>query len=164
MKKTIFILIFCTVTPAQAGDLYLDVNGYSWHSNNTYIYRGQPGKYNGKNSGLGFTYGINKHVEAFAGYYYNSYNRDTVYGGVKIKHDIAIGDATITPGINIGAATGYDKTPAQSEHYQLVIMPAVRVAYRGVGLTLGYLPRVERENFKAVSAITAQVNIHLGVF
>lgn len=164
MKKTIFILIFCAAAPVQAGDLYLDVNGYSWHSNETYAYRGRLEKYNSRNTGLGFTYAFNKHIEAFAGNYYNSYNRNTIYGGAKIKHDFAISDLTITSGINIGVATGYDKTPVQSDYYQLVIMPAARITYRGVGLTLGYIPRVERENFKAVSTITAQVNIRVGVF
>lgn len=154
------ILLFAS-NASHAGDLYLDVNGYSWHSKQDYIYRGQPGKYNPYNAGIGVTYGLTQNVEAFAGYYYNSFNRDTVYGGVKIKHDFDFGNFTITPGINFGVATGYADTPAQSDYYQLVIMPAVRVTYRGIGLTLGYVPRIEKENFDAVSIITAQINIRL---
>lgn len=161
MKKIIAIIIFAAVVPAHAGDLYLDINGYSWHSNDTYVYQGKRHEYNSKNAGLGVTYGINKYVEAFAGFYDNSYNRDTLYGGAKIKLDFEVAGVTITPGLNVGAATGYADTPAQSDYYRLVIIPAVRVTYRGVGLTLGYVPRIEKENFDAVSAITAQINIRL---
>lgn len=161
MKKITTALLLVASTASHARDLYLDVNGYSWHSKDSYVYRGQPGKYNPYNAGLGVTYGLTKNVEVFAGYYYNSFNRDTVYGGAKIKHDFAFGDVTITPGLNIGVATGYANTPAQSDYYQLVIMPAVRVTYRGIGLTLGYVPRIEKENFDAVSIITAQINIRL---
>ena len=161
MKTIITILALLAAIPAHAGDLYLDVNGYSWHSSDTYVYKGKRQEYNSKNAGLGLTYGINKYVEAFAGFYDNSYNHDTLYGGVKIKLDFEVAGVTITPSLNVGVATGYADTPAQSDYYQLVIMPAVRVTYRGVGLTLGYVPRVEKENFDAVSTITAQINIRL---
>ena len=161
MKKIIPILILFASAPALAGDLYLDVNGYSWHSQDTYVYKGKRHEYNSNNAGIGFTYGLNKYVEAFAGYYYNSFNRDTLYGGAKLKRDFAFGNVTITPGLNVGVATGYSKTPAQSDYYQVVIMPAVRVTYRGVGMTLGYLPPFEKENFAAVSVITAQINIRV---
>lgn len=158
MRKIITILLFLATAPAQAGDLYLDVNGYSWHSKEEYVYRGQPGKYNAHNTGLGVTYELTQYTEVFAGYYYNSFKRDTVYGGVKIKHDFAFGEVTITPGLNVGVATGYANTPAQSDYYQLVIMPAVRLTYRGVGFTVGYVPRIEKPNFDAVSAVTFQFN------
>lgn len=161
MKKIITALIFLASSPALAGDLYLDVNGYSFHSSDSYVYRGKPGKYNPQNAGLGVTYGLAKNVEVFAGYYYNSFNRDTLYGGAKLKHDFAFGNVTVTPGLNVGVATGYENTPAQSDYYQVVIMPTVRVTYRGVGMTLGYVPRFEKENFTAVSIITAQINIRV---
>lgn len=154
-------LLLAGSTATHAGDLYLDVNGYSFHSKDSYVYRGQPGKYNPRNPGIGVSYAFAKNAEVFAGYYYNSFNRDTVYGGVKIKHDFDFGNFTVTPGLNVGFATGYANTPAQSDYYQLVIMPAVRVTYRSVGMTLGYVPRVQKENFDSVSIITAQVNFLL---
>lgn len=158
-KKIIVAILLAAAVPAHAGDLYLDVNGHSWHSKNTYTYRGQQGEYNGQNPGLGVTYGLGNHLEAFTGYFVNSFQRATVYGGAKIKHDLVFGKVTVTPGLNIGIATGYDKTPAQSDYYQFVIMPAVRIVYRDVGVTLGYVPKVEKENFDAVSTLTLQINV-----
>lgn len=162
--KNILALFFFLAAPAQAGDLYLDVNGYSWHSKESYVYRGQPGTYNPRNAGLGVTYGLSQYTEVFAGYYYNSFNRDTLYGGFKLKHDFDLGSVTITPGLNVGVATGYANTPAQSDYYQLVIMPAVRLTYRGVGFTIGYVPRIEKENFDSVSAVILQFNFRVWRF
>lgn len=164
MKTIITILALLAAIPAQAGDLYLDVNGYSWHSNDTYVYKGKRHDYNAENSGLGLTYGLNKYVEASAGFYNNSYYKQTLYGGLKIKHDIVFGNLVVSPGLNVGVATGYADTPIHADYYQVVIMPAVRVTYRGMGLTVGYVPRVEKENFVPVSTITAQVNIRVGGF
>lgn len=162
MKNIIALLSFFVCTPALAGDLYLDINGYSRHSNDTYVYKGQVHEFNSNNLGLGLTYGVNKYVEAFAGFYDNSFNKTTLYGGAKLKLDFNIADVTITPGLNVGAATGYADTPAMSDYYQVVVMPTVRVTYRGVGLTIGYVPIVERENFVSVSTVTAQINIRIG--
>lgn len=164
MKNIITVFLLLVAAPAQAGDLYLDVNGYSWHSKQNYVYRGQAGTYNPHNAGLGVTYGLSQYTEVCAGYYYNSFNRDTLYGGVKIKHDFDLGSVTITPGLNVGVATGYANTPAQSDHYQLVIMPAVRLTYQGVGLTIGYVPRLEKENFDSVSAVILQFNFRVWRF
>lgn len=162
MKRIAAAVFLFASAPSHAGELYLDINGYSWHSNDTYVYKGKRQDYNAENFGLGLTYGINKYVEASAGFYNNSYYKQTLYGGLKIKHDIVFGNLVVSPGLNVGVATGYADTPIHADYYQIVIMPAVRVTYRGMGLTVGYVPRVEKENFVPVSTITAQVNILFG--
>lgn len=165
--KTVFAVVWWFVVaivvsaPALAGDLYLDVNGYSWHGKDTYEYQGKRHEYNSNNAGLGVTYGLIKYVEVFAGFYDNSYRRNSIYGGVKIKKDFMFGEITITPGINVGVSTGYEDTQVQADRYQVVAMPAVRILYRGVGLTIGYIPAIEKEEpgYVSVSTITAQINI-----
>lgn len=176
MKTAIILALILFSTQASSNELFLDINGLSWHSKDTYVYHeireteprigaatgiGKPQEYNGKNAGLGLTYVVNNYLETFVGFYDNSYNRDTVYGGLRLKHDFLVFGVTVTPSLNIGAATGYSDTPVRSDYYQLVIMPAVRVTYNGFGVTIGYLPLVERDNLIAVSTITAQVNVRL---
>lgn len=164
MKTIIAAIALLAALPAQAGDLFLDINGYSFHSNETYKYNGKREKFNSQNAGVGLTYGMGKYIEASAGYFRNSFDKDTIYGSAKLKYSFNFGEVSVTPGINIGLATGYMDTPVQSDQYQVVVMPTLRLTYRGVGLTLGYFPQVEKENFIAVSVITAQINVRIGRF
>lgn len=163
MKNIIAVFFLLVAAPAQAGDLYLDINGYSQHSNKTYSYKGVH-EYNTKNAGLGLTYSANKYLEASAGFYENSYNTRSLYGSTKIKYEIELSTVTVTPAISVGVATGYMNTPAQADCLQVFVMPAVRLAYRDVGFTIGYVPRIKKENFQAVSAVTLQFNFRVWRF
>lgn len=162
MKTAIILVLILCSAQASANELYLDINGISIHSNKTYRYQGRTHNYNSQNVGLGFTYGLlNSYAEASAGFYDNSYNKDTIYGFIRLKHDLSIGELTISPGVNFGLVTGYWDTPMQADYYQVIVAPTVRVTYHGVGLTIGYVPGVEKGNLKPVSTITAQVNVRL---
>lgn len=163
MKNIIVLFFFLTAAPAQANDLYLDVNGYSWHSYDTYTYKGVH-EYNTKNAGLGLTYSANKYLEASVGFYENSYNTRSLYSSAKIKYEFELSTVTVAPAITVGVATGYTNTPAQADRLQVFVMPAVRLAYRNVGFTIGYVPRVKKENFDAVSAVTLQFNFRVWRF
>lgn len=163
MKNIIVVFFSLVAAPAQAGDLYLDVNGYSWHSSDTYTYKGVH-EYNTNNAGLGMTYSANKYLEASAGFYENSYYTRSLYGGAKIKYDINISKVNVAPAISVCIATGYVDTPDHANYLQVFMMPAVRLAYRGVGFTIGYVPRIEKENTMSVSAITLQFNFRVWRF
>lgn len=161
MKTAIILAIILLSAQANANELFLDINGFSMHSKETYKYKGTRQEYNSNNTGLGLTYGLNKYTEASAGFYKNSYNKDTIYGLVRLKYDISMGNMTITPGINIGIVTGYWDTPVQADYYQVLVAPTVRVTYHGIGFTIGYVPGSEKDNLNPVSTITAQINIML---
>lgn len=163
MINIIAVFFLLVAAPAQASDLYLDVNGYSWHSNDTYTYKGEH-EYNTNNAGLGLTYSANKYLEASAGFYENSYNTRSLYGSTKIKYEIELSKVTVTPAISVGVATGYVDTPNQADCLQVFVMPTVRLAYRGVGFTIGYLPRIKKENLVPVSTITLQFNFRVWRF
>lgn len=151
-------------SPARAGDLFLDINGYSKHSLDGYKYRGVYHQFNSRNTGLGLTTGLGKYFEASAGFFDNSYGRTSGYVGAKLKHDFAHGHFRVSPGINVGVASGYQHTPVHSAALQPVLIANVRVTWRGVGATLGYLPRTNTDTGVPVSTITFQINLQLGKF
>ena len=162
MKNYVLALVLFAAIPAQAGALTLDINGASRHSKDTYRYQGKTHKYNESNLGAGLTYGVNKYVGVTAGFFDNSYYQTTVYAGVKLGYDIVFGDVVVSPGVQAGYASGYADTPVQSSSLQPVVLPNLRVSYRGVGVTVGYVPRVASGVTDSVSVVTVQLNIRLG--
>ena len=162
MKNYVLALAVFAAVPAQAGDLWLDINGFSQHSKDTYWYLGKKHKYNESNPGLGLTYRANKWLDFSAGFYENSYYHTTVYGAVRIGYEIALGDVVISPGLQSGFATGYEKTPVSSGLLRPFVFPSLRIAYRNIGVTIGYFPKITQPDIVAISIITMQVNIELG--
>ena len=163
MRAYIAALAVFAAVPAQAGDIWLDINGASRHSKDTYFDRGKTHRYNESNLGLGLTYDANKYVGVTAGFYDNSYYQTTVYAGVRLGYSFVVGDVVVSPGIHAGYASGYADTPVHSSRLRPVVVPNLRVAYRGVGVTIGYVPRVASGDDATVSfsVVTAQVNINL---
>lgn len=162
MKNYIAAIALVAAMPAQAGDLTLDINGVSQHSKDTYWYQGKTHRYNESNLGLGLTYGVKKYVDVSAGFFENSYYRTTVYAGFRLGPEFVFGDVVVSPGIQAGYASGYVNTPVNSSSLRPVVLPNLRVAYRGVGVTVGYVPRVASGSVESVSVVTVQVNIKLG--
>lgn len=162
MKNHIVALALFAAVPAQAGDLTLDINGLSQHSKDTYRYQGKTHRYNETNLGLGLTYGVNKYVDVSAGFFENSYYRTTVYAGFRLGPEFVFGDFVVSPGIQAGYASGYANTPVHSSRLRPVVLPNLRVSYRGVGVTVGCMPRVVSGSTVAVSVVTVQLNIKLG--
>lgn len=149
-------------SPARAGDLFLDINGYSQHSRDTYRYRGRIHDFNSRNAGLGLTVGLGNYFEVSGGFYKNSYDRTSGYLGAKLKHDFVLGHFRLTPGLSVGLASGYQHTPIHSAYLQPALITTVRLTYRGVGTTLGYIPRANVDYGVPVSTVTLQINIQLG--
>lgn len=148
-------------SPTRADDLFLDLNGISKHNKSTYLYRGATHDYNSRNTGLGLTAGLNKYFEASGGFYDNSYDRRSLYTSVTLKHDLPYRDFRITPGISVGVVTGYKHTPVHAATLQPSLIASVRATWRGVGFTVGYIPRVNRGEGIPVSVITLQANVQL---
>ncbi|MHB0978435.1 MAG: hypothetical protein ACYC1K_03500 [Minisyncoccota bacterium] len=162
MKPLIlFLAIMLPHNISTAGELYIDINGKAWHDNKTYRYEKQTFNYNENNLGLGLTYSIHKYIEISTGYYYNSFRRNTLYGAAKLKYDIKYKAFTITPGLGLGLVTGYEDTPVKADIIQPVVIPVLRIVYEKVGLTIGYLPKTERQTAKnfSTSALTVQLNL-----
>lgn len=162
MTKNILAAALVLASFPAAGDVFLDINGASKHSKDTYHYRGVTQEYNSRNAGLGLTVDLNKYFDLSGGFYDNSYNRLSVYGGVTIKHDLFYGDFRITPGVAVGVATGYRNTPVHASVLQPTLMATVRVTWRGVGFTAGYMPASNMaEGVNPVSVVTLQANVQI---
>ena len=101
--------------PAAQGDLWLDVNVGSRHSEDRYLWRGQVREYNERNLGLGLGYEWRSWLEAKAGWFENSYEKTSVYAVVNAKWDLAGRSRwLVAPGISGGLITGYHDTPEQT--------------------------------------------------
>ena len=151
------ILVISMVSINANADTYLDINGFSKHSQPYYIYKGEYSKFNSQNFGVGITNTINKNLDFKVGMYYNSYYKLTVYSGFNLNTDFIVKDFTVTPGIMVGGATGYNNTPVHSGFIQFVVIPNIAVNYKKVGVTFGYIPAGQvREGEEAVSVVTMQ--------
>lgn len=105
------LLSSCTAAIAAQGDVWLDVHGVSYHdkAGRCYTEAGVCKKFNEFNRGVGLSYGAQDWLEVSAGYYRNSYDENTVYMSGTLKHDIPIGNFTVSPGLRLGIATGYER-------------------------------------------------------
>ena len=160
--KTILAAALVLASFPAAGEVFLDINGASKHSNDTYRYRGVKHEYNSRNAGLGLTYGLNKYFDLSGGFYDNSYGRLSLYSGVTLKYDLLYGDFRVTPGVIVGLATGYGRTPVHASLLQPTLMAVVRVTWRGVGFTAGYMPASNMaEGVTPVSVVALQANVQI---
>ncbi len=126
---------------AAAGDLRVDLNLASKHTSaSQYTYNGKTKDYNEQNYGLGLSYDIDGTFEATAGFFSNSYAKNSNYAGVKVKHDFWFGRLTVTPGVTFGLVTGYDDTEVDAAKYQPIAVPSVAFEYNNFSTTIGYIP------------------------
>lgn len=143
---------------AQKGDLWLDMNVTSWHSNETYTWKGNTKKYNSDNIGLGLSYEVEDWYEVKVGVYDNSYYKTTVYGGVNVKHDLAASrNWTIAPGLTAGVVTGYNDTPMHAAAIAPILLPNVELGYDQWRAVVGFIP-VRAFGFGNTDVITVQVS------
>lgn len=120
------------------GDVYLDINGASRHSENK-----EDGKrFNETNTGAGFRYewGDTKGISKFAmaGQYKNSIDKNTNYAGGGFLKRIAGNDNyNLSIGGVAGAATGYGDgvTP--------IAMPMISAGSNGARINLMYAPKTD---------------------
>lgn len=95
--------------------------------------------YNTKNSGFGITWQPSKTYEIRAGYYKNSYYKQSEYFIVNLfPHPRSVGNWDINPAFGLGAVTGYKGTDgdvgATLGSAQLGLVPNVSFTYRPLGL------------------------------
>jgi hypothetical protein len=152
MKKFIFatIVIFTTATSipawADSGQLWLDINVTSIHGKDTWEYNGKEGAYNENNFGLGLGYQVSDFGEWKIGFYENSYNKTSVYAGMRFRTNLLLGfieDPTwvFAPGLTLGVITGYNDTPEEARALNPVILPSIDIGHRSIGrMNVGFLP------------------------
>src|SRR4030065_2163979 len=95
--STLLFLMGC-VGVAEGQAVFLDVNGFSKHTQETFVYQGQQETFNGDNAGLGVTAALSKHIDLKVGFYDNSYFHTTVYGGGDVKAEDAFRQMKLHPG------------------------------------------------------------------
>lgn len=116
--------MFSTCVMAQAAD-WLVVSGASWHFEKRYQYRAE-------NPGLGWERNLDEMpLSVMAGFYLNSYNRETVYAGARWE-PFRWSHARL--GLFGGVASGY-WTP-------VVTMPILSLEYRRVGINIMAVPTI----------------------
>jgi hypothetical protein len=95
-----------TQTIAAEGDLWLDINGLSYHAADIRQYCKDDlcRPFNKVNKGLGISYGTHDNIELKTGFYENSYHANTVYAGAHLHTKPQRG---VEVGLNLGLASGY---------------------------------------------------------
>lgn len=160
-KTSLLIFVFAlTASAAHAldqGQWTLDINGASWHSENSYFHGGQNRQYNESNLGLGLSYGFHDNLDLKVGFFDNSYQKTSVYAGAFAHWDFYTQDRqwVISPGAFLLLASGYENTPENAPAIAPVPGFAVGVGHRKLRLNLGYIP------FGQVQLATAQLQILL---
>jgi hypothetical protein len=114
-------------------------------------------KFNSANFGLGLKYGLAKYADAFVGFYDNSYDKTSFYGGVNIKRDFHPGGGKfrVAPGLKLGLVTGYAGTPDNDAAWgpgdtAPMAIPNIEVGYGSVYTNAGYIPAVGENSTWAV--------------
>lgn len=142
-KKYILFLIvsfsfFTPMTQAEEGDVFLDINLLSIHDPSTYVEDNNVKDYNDDTHGLGVTYDLAKHYQLKFGWYKNSYNEPSWYGGINIKTDWKY----VQPGIAFVGVTGYDDTIEETAVVAFLALPNLSVPInRDHRLFVGYIPK-----------------------
>ena len=185
----IAIIITCVLAGrAEAGDLWLEVNGLSYHTESDYhdgyekrygsLYelqgpgccRSDDGKtlykyvekresYNAYNYGLGAMYELDDHIAVKGGFYDNSYSKTSVYAGVNVRWEIPVGKLKVIPNTTVGFVTGYDDTEVDASKYQLTALPAVGIGTDNVRVNVGYIPNKIIFGAEYADVITAQLQL-----
>ncbi len=95
-------LIFIPIADADS----IDVNLISKHIDTKY-------NFNEENFGLGYTKDFHPHWQGKVGFYKNSYNKDSIYAMINLKHDAK----RFAYGIQFGFVSGYDKIKPKERTY-----------------------------------------------
>ena len=109
--------------------------------------------YNSANYGFGLKYGLAKYADAFVGFYDNSYDKTSFYGGVNIKRDFYPGGGKfrVAPGLKLGLTTGYEGTPDDDAAWgpggtAPMAVPNIEVGYGSVYTNAGYIPAIGEQS------------------
>ncbi len=143
---------------AAENDLWLDINMGSHHERGYWWTRDDngnitEGEFNQKNFGLGLTYGVDKYIDVYGGFYDNSYNNNSFYAGALVKYPLFTKKSNwlrLEPGIKLTAATGYLDTPDEKDTINgIMYAPMLHLGIQivdTVGISLGYVPDIDGDN------------------
>lgn len=145
MKRIILIIIAMLSTPALAcEETSLVLNLASHHSGD--------GEFNEKNYGMGGACKY-KGLTYSAGFYDNSYDKTSYYGGVGIETS-----GTYRAGLSLLAVSGYKDFVESASRVSLVPLPELSANYGRYKIMLGYLPGID----DGPSVTTLRAGIILG--
>lgn len=99
-------------------------------------YRDRDGyhEFNENNTGGGLSYEVSNNFEVGAGFFKNSYNNRSVYGGIDFHTSRT---RYLSVGVALGPITGYQNTP-QATHW--MILPNIVFGTGRVRTKIGYIP------------------------
>lgn len=81
MIRFYFLPLLLLTSTAHAGDVWINLYGYSYHPDNVHLQN----KLNGDNNGWGLRYQFNKNVFADGGRFFDSYRNKSVYAGAALQ-------------------------------------------------------------------------------
>ena len=129
-----------SVFAMQTGEWSIDLNGLSWHSEDRYNDDGEKRRYNEGNAGLGGSYAWNDWIDIKAGFFENSYYKNSLYGGAFLHRDFYSGAWTFAPGVSLLLVSGYDDTPQDAPVVAPILVPGVVFGPRAMKISLGFVP------------------------
>ena len=89
---------------------------------------------NERNLGIGIGYNITENIQARVGTYHNSYDNQSIYGGLYIY--------TNSYGVQIGPVTGYDD-------YKYMVLPTISIPlHNRLTAELGIIPSIDGVGIK----------------
>ncbi|MGH1485069.1 MAG: hypothetical protein ACRBCI_02540 [Cellvibrionaceae bacterium] len=140
-RYCVFIVIWmCSsqLFALDANEWTLDINTGSKHSSETY---GKNKYYNEENNGFGMTFGYSDMIDIKIGFFDNSYNKSSVYGGAVFNKDYYIfNDIVVSPGVGLMFTTGYHDTPIDAPALAPIVYPTITIGHKTLRSTIGYVP------------------------
>lgn len=146
-RQSIYLLttlLLVTVQPVDAAEWWFTPGGVSDH------HTSEPGK-NENNFGMGLLYEWSDSPDTkryyTGGYYRNSQDGDTLYGGYGIKHTvISHGDWYVDFGAVAGVLTGYEAASIIP-----VVLPTLTIGNNSAAVNIQYVPSVNDMNAETVT-------------
>lgn len=132
----IFVGIVLVIQSAHAspGTYWGEYHVGSRHSTPGYYDNGVYHKWNEKNTGGGLSYEVSYNFETTLGFYRNSYNKLSVYGGVDFH---TASSRAWRVGVSLGPITGYKDTPQKS---RFMVLPNIVLNEGTVRTKIGLIP------------------------
>lgn len=128
------VLLVVADAHSRQGTTWGEYHVGSNHSEVGYTDRTGYHKFNENNTGGGISYEVSNNFEVGAGFFKNSYNNRSVYGGVDFHTSRA---RYLSVGVSLGPITGYKDTPQGN---RWMVLPNVVFGNDKVRTKIGYIP------------------------
>lgn len=125
------VVMLAAAGDALAGDTSLVVSGLSYHFDRTK-------KYNEQNFGLGLEHRLSDDFRVSAGWYRNSFYRQSRYAGV-VYAPVEAGELRF--GAALGVVSGYYRNQGR---YMPLVLPTAMWDGRDFGINIGVVPKSKR--------------------